>query len=530
MDACRGNKKKPGRKKGSSKKKKSDGKASPRQKPGQKKKKKSDGKASPRRKPGRKKSDGKASPKQKPGQEEKKKSDRTQRPESKEKKKGHQLLLPFFQDGKLRPPRVKKIYKQIVPFRPPDEEFYNWFFDPWNAPFSDVDVDTSDDDTDTQPIPKQKVFKRLSKLKPGDDLYDGTVPPAKPRKNSSDSDSDDGERKIDLDEKNRKRRAKGKPPLPIGGKGAKRGGEKKKGKVGRSDGKEGKADDPCQKIGLLRWHFNSCYVDSVLMALFAQPNRFINRLFESSDHEALPTILQARDYIQNSDRNDYFEEIREMFIEDQDETLSNQVRMGDAIQWLVSLLRRLGIDPWVTVRRWQLNELGQVQNERKDKQYVVYIGPVPGVNTLGKILEKRREGFKHKAPIYDFVDGKVKVVGNYDAGEREEISGRDYLIFGMTRQGLASGDAVVYPDEYLNGFRLVAVVVLAYDKKKKRKQEHFTTYFLCSLNNKYYYYDDLQVAVRGKKKLLPSFSYQEMGEEVKQNGVMFFYSRPDLLI
>jgi hypothetical protein len=252
-----------------------------------------------------------------------------------------------------------------------------------------------------------------------------------------------------------------------------------------------------QQMGRLTWHNNSCFIDTVLFALFASPNSFLDNLLVTSTYKpGKQEILHIRDWIQRKGQGrEMKENIRQSLSGCKNPVLSTfgQEDAASFLNYLFSYLEIPYFMQVVTIKA-SMQRNGQLICTAFDanSQHDFTLEAIENKNQmkLSDILQEMATFKHHGLNVF-----KATI-----------IKASKFMIFNV--QGQRERKTKIFPDMQLMGNILSAVI--AYNGRS-----HYTVYFRSQ--EKYYYYDNLS------SQKFVEMTYTEMLQWIATSGILYFY-------
>lgn len=322
--------------------------------------------------------------------------------------------------------------------------------------------------------------------------------------------------------------------------------------------KDEEEPDECSALRGLKNKYNSCYLDSVLVALFAIDNEFINKeIFDKDVSEVVErkknfecdsnarTDRETRTKIQDElkritwyirgvehERIDYCTKLREMFEQCNPETQEFYSRnMQDAGEFLNFLFDVFNVEGMKYI---QTSFFTNSQNPQdvvwKEGTRSEYMGS-PSITVGSFLVNQIKDGDELSKFLIqeDLPEGNHLYDGVYYS-RRSNVTQYipdKYMVFNVsrvsidekTRRQVKYRNPIIAPPE-IGHLYLFAVVV---HEGKSTQAGHYTCYLSC--NGIWYYYDDLNQRLESRVKLVGSFEQMTRSEpSIKTDGTLFFYT------
>jgi hypothetical protein len=283
-------------------------------------------------------------------------------------------------------------------------------------------------------------------------------------------------------------------------------GEEKKGDEKKGEKKKEKKEEEvnvvenfCDNLRGLSFDKNSCYLDSVIFALFAVPNDINSKFLEGSQNVKIQEeLLRITNYIRNpSGRKGKYNcrNLRNIFGKQHKANSTDQKfftgDMQDAGEFLMYLVARLGntdiLKYLEIIRGSNISENGPWRQVKKEENSGSFVW-----NVQQTILQKLSSNEDHDIQQFltktdiDSVDGwshKFKM-------ETQSVIDSPYIVFNILRKIQVNGQ-----DEYLDT-RIVPNNEIILSNRRKlylnsiivHKDNHYIAYFRCKKH--WYVYDD----------------------------------------
>ena len=304
-------------------------------------------------------------------------------------------------------------------------------------------------------------------------------------------------------------------------------------------------EEPCVFHGL-KWIDDSCYVDSVLMCLFAVPNTLFDKLLSSyvglrrdkvcsvSDQEntivtnrLIDELKKVQIFIREGHGSDNCTNLRKIF--SKCDTLKRFVKTyNDAGEFLTALFSTFS-DLNVCLKKLErIRTTNLVTPAEK-----FYTDDIPNIETSpNQYIENYYLGFvdKHFFEISEFfekISQEIVVDKERNRTERiitsERIISTPYVVFNIQRLGrgeefntkiIIPSEVICAPDDSMLEFTGVVVY----------RPSHYVCFFSC--RKIWYYYDDTQIENQRIRKV---GSYHDLfknhGETITQFGTLYFYAK-----
>jgi len=278
---------------------------------------------------------------------------------------------------------------------------------------------------------------------------------------------------------------------------------------------------PCAYMNIFKNFLSSCYVDSIIMALLAVPNRFLDQQISTAKSRIISrTGRQARAISE-------WEKVRSELRQIQDSpapvdsklgwfrpmvrrsegfrqcTETKEGPFGDPAEYLITLFETMGVEPWLQV------DQKMVRSDMKVSEYIFRM-PFPNPQQTKTIIDRQ---------------GHVDVQSALDAAE-DQILSTDFVIILIPRRvtEFKGGEVVLSVKTtplYVNDEIQIKNQVLRLTGIVNYEPGHYTAYFPCG--GWWWYYDDQSPF------LLERFNFHEVQDDVIDTATLLMYTNPKYL-